>query len=190
MLRWPTNRIFKTGAARSVYDGRYRFNRYFSPLNFNTPTTLDALFRDNDVELYDLEVDPQEVDNLAMDRERNADLILSLNTLLNDLIADEVGTDDGGFLPIRDGRWYFPPKYRLDGESHSRKLQCLGDGGFNHPRKSHNHRRKGGFSITSQRGDLGSSVCRKQSARFTHSRLPSGKTGTHFIRKCSRTMKW
>jgi hypothetical protein len=27
-----------------------------------------------------------------------------------DLIANEVGDDDGSFLPIRDGKWFFPPK--------------------------------------------------------------------------------
>ena len=25
-------------------------------------------------------------------------------------IADEVGDDDGSFLPIRNGKWFFPPK--------------------------------------------------------------------------------
>jgi choline-sulfatase len=26
------------------------------------------------------------------------------------LIAGEVGDDDGSFLPIRDGKWFFPPE--------------------------------------------------------------------------------
>jgi hypothetical protein len=27
----------------------------------------------------------------------------------NERIADEVGVDDGSFLPIRNGKWAFPP---------------------------------------------------------------------------------
>jgi arylsulfatase A-like enzyme len=94
---------------RSVFDGRYRFSRYFAPLRFNTPTSLDTLFADNDVELYDLSTDAEETHNLAMDRARNGDLIMAMNALLNARIAEEVGVDDGAFLPIRDGKWYFPP---------------------------------------------------------------------------------
>jgi hypothetical protein len=52
---------------RSVYDGRYRFSRYFSPKQFNRPTSLEALFANNDVELYDLHADPTESRNLALD---------------------------------------------------------------------------------------------------------------------------
>jgi hypothetical protein len=33
-----------------------------------------------------------------------------MNDKLNARLAEEVGTDDGSFLPIRDGKWYFPPK--------------------------------------------------------------------------------
>lgn len=39
------------GAIRSAFDGRYRFSRYFSLLNFNQPATVDALFASNDIEL-------------------------------------------------------------------------------------------------------------------------------------------
>jgi choline-sulfatase len=95
-------------AIRSVFDGRYRFSRYFSPLDFNRPTTWEALFARNDVELYDLQSDPDEVDNFALDRSRFGDLVLAMNAVLNDRIDEEVGIDDGSFLPIRDGRWTFP----------------------------------------------------------------------------------
>src|SRR5262249_49166523 len=37
------------GAIRSIFDGRYRFSRYFSPLRFNLPTTYEALVADNDL---------------------------------------------------------------------------------------------------------------------------------------------
>jgi arylsulfatase A-like enzyme len=85
-------------AIRSVVDGRYRFSRYFSPRQFNTPTTLEDLLALNDLELYDLEADPQESQNLAADLSRNGDLIVAMNDKLNALIEREVGTDDGSFM--------------------------------------------------------------------------------------------
>jgi len=94
---------------RSVFDGRYRFSRYFGQTDFNTPTTLEALIARNDLELYDLREDPEEMDNLAMDPKKRGELALALNKVMNDLIASEVGVDDGAFLPIRDGKWSFPP---------------------------------------------------------------------------------
>ena len=95
-------------AIRSVFDGRYRFSRYFSPLVFNTPTTYEALIAQNDLELYDLQMDPEEVHNLAFGPKPNMDLIMAMNNKLNERIAEEVGVDDGGFLPLKDGKWYFP----------------------------------------------------------------------------------
>jgi arylsulfatase A-like enzyme len=96
-------------AIRSIFDGRYRFSRYFSPLDFNTPATFDALVAKNDLELYDLDSDPDEINNLAMDTGKNRDLIMSLNEKLNRRLAEEVGTDDGSFLPLKSGKWFFPP---------------------------------------------------------------------------------
>jgi arylsulfatase A-like enzyme len=92
------------GTIRSVFDGRYRFSRYFSPLQFNTPTTLETLFAQNDVELYDLASDPGEVRNLAVDRQRNGELLLAMNDKLNQAIANEVGDDSPDVMPIRDGK--------------------------------------------------------------------------------------
>ena len=46
-------------------------------------------------ELYDLENDPQELYNIASDREANAELIEVMNRRLNALIAAEIGVDDG-----------------------------------------------------------------------------------------------
>jgi arylsulfatase A-like enzyme len=94
---------------RSIFDGRYRFSRYFGQTDFNSPTTLEALLAKNDVELYDLQEDPDEMRNLAMDPKKNAALLTALSTLTNDLITAEVGVDDGSFLPIRNGKWFFPP---------------------------------------------------------------------------------
>ena len=49
--------LMKRGAIRSVFDGRYQFTRYFSPKQHNWPNSTEALFKLNDVELFDLEVD-------------------------------------------------------------------------------------------------------------------------------------
>ena len=91
--------LMKRGAVRSVFDGRYVFSRYFSPKQHNLPTSLEALYRLNDVELFDREADPLEMKNLAMDRKRNADLLLAMNEKLNRLIDAEVGEDRGQMLP-------------------------------------------------------------------------------------------
>jgi len=96
-------------AIRSAFDGRYRFSRYFAPLDFNTPATYEDLISHNDLELYDLREDPEEINNLAMGS-ADADLVMAMNEKLNGRIAEEVGDDDGSFLPIRDGKWFFPPK--------------------------------------------------------------------------------
>ncbi|MFC7397763.1 sulfatase-like hydrolase/transferase [Chelatococcus sp. GCM10030263] len=94
---------------RSVFDGRYRFSRYYPPIGFNTPDTYEDLTAKNDLELYDLQNDPDETNNLALNPKANGDLIMSMNTKLNDRIAEEVGDDNGSFLPIRNGKWHFPP---------------------------------------------------------------------------------
>ena len=104
----PADFPHRTGI-RSIWDGRYRFSRYFSPMQFNTPRTMEELLAKNDLEVYDLQADPDEMTNLALDPKKNGDLILALNQATNDRIADEVGVDDGSFLPLRDGKWKFPP---------------------------------------------------------------------------------
>lgn len=96
-------------AIRSAFDGRYRFSRYFAPLDFNTPATYEDLIAHNDLELYDLREDAEEINNLATGS-ANHDLVMKMNEKLNARIAEEVGDDDGSFLPIRDGKWFFPPK--------------------------------------------------------------------------------
>ena len=88
---------------RSIVDERYKFSRYFSFHGFNTPATLEELRAKNDLELYDLVNDPDEVVNLAYDFERNRDLIAMMNGKLNALIAREIGTDDGRFMHL--DRW-------------------------------------------------------------------------------------
>ena len=91
--------LSKRGLLSFTFDGRYKFARYYAPDTFNVPKTLEQVFECNDVQLFDLKEDPDEVHNLALDREKNKETILRLNTLLNDLMAKEVGVNDGKFLP-------------------------------------------------------------------------------------------
>ncbi len=88
------------GAIRSFFDGRYKFSRYFSPLEFNKPETIEQLTKVNDLELFDHKTDPNEVVNLAADVEKNKDLILAMNAKLNAIIASEIGEEDGSFLGL------------------------------------------------------------------------------------------
>jgi arylsulfatase len=89
----------KRGAIRSVYDGRYVYTRYFSPKQHNLPETLEQIHGLNDVELFDTQADPYEMDNLAVDRKKSAELTLAMNAKLNRLITAEVGEDRGQMLP-------------------------------------------------------------------------------------------
>jgi len=89
----------KRGAVRSVYDGRYTFARYFSPKQHNRPTTLEDIYRFNDVELFDLQADPLEMNNLAKKGQQNRELLVAMNEKLNRLIDTEVGEDRGQMLP-------------------------------------------------------------------------------------------
>jgi len=89
----------KRGAVRMVYDGQYVFARYFSPKQHNRPTTLEDLYRLNDVELYDITADPLEMKNLAANGRQHRELIVTMNEKLNGLIDAEVGEDRGQMLP-------------------------------------------------------------------------------------------
>jgi arylsulfatase len=90
--------LYKRGFLSFAYDGRYKFARYYAPTAFNTPRTLDEIFNNNDVQLFDLQNDPEETHNLALEPDKNRALILRMNELLNDLISKEVGVNDGQFL--------------------------------------------------------------------------------------------
>jgi len=83
--------LSKRGLLALAFDGRYKFGRYYAPTACNTPRTLDEILKNNDVQLFDLLNDPQETRNLALEPEKNRETILRMNSLLNDLIAKEVG---------------------------------------------------------------------------------------------------
>ena len=97
----------KRGSVRAVFDGRYKFARYFGPVERNRPATLEQLYAANDVELFDLESDPAETVNLAVDRAGNARLIEAMSGKLEAAIKAEIGVDDGREMPdIPNVAWY------------------------------------------------------------------------------------
>ena len=89
----------KRGTVRSMFDGRYKFSRYFAPTEHHKPKSLDELYAYNDLELYDHANDPGEITNLATDRAANRDLVLAMSAKLEAIIAAEIGSDDGDELP-------------------------------------------------------------------------------------------
>jgi arylsulfatase A-like enzyme len=89
----------KRGSVRTVFDGRYKFSRYFAPVDRNRPGTLEELYKSNDVELFDLQTDQSETTNLAIDKHRNADIISTMSAKLEALIKAEIGQDDGREMP-------------------------------------------------------------------------------------------
>jgi hypothetical protein len=89
----------KRGTVRTMFDGRYKFSRYFSPLDRNSPKTIEELYQWNDVELFDHRTDPDEVKNLAIDRKGNSQLIMQMNGKLEAVIKAEMGKDDGREMP-------------------------------------------------------------------------------------------
>jgi len=89
----------KRGSVRTVFDGRYKFSRYFAPVDRNKPGTLDELYKANDVELFDLQTDPSETKNIALEREKNMELIATMSGKLEALIKAEIGDDNGREMP-------------------------------------------------------------------------------------------
>lgn len=103
----------KRGAIRSIFDGQYKLSRYFSPLEHHVPKTIEQLYAYNDVELFDLKNDPLEVNNLAQDKRKYGEVILTMNNKLNQLIEKEVGEDAGQMLPaLKETDWQLPPSMK------------------------------------------------------------------------------
>jgi hypothetical protein len=80
---------------RGVFDGRYKLVRYFGLAHYNQPGSLEELLKDNDVALYDLKEDPEEMNNLADPDGPLYDeaLLAAMNEKLNALIEAEIGQD-------------------------------------------------------------------------------------------------
>ncbi|ASK33972.1 sulfatase-like hydrolase/transferase [Alloalcanivorax mobilis] len=87
------------GLHRGVYDGRYKFARYFSPDSHHTPKDWDTLTGHNDLELYDTLNDPDELVNLAAKPEQVKPLLMAMSNRTNALVAEEVGEDNGSEFP-------------------------------------------------------------------------------------------
>jgi arylsulfatase A-like enzyme len=82
---------------RGIFDGRYKLVRYFGLAQYNSPQSVEELLASNDVSLYDLQNDPEEMNNLADPENPSYDeeLLASINKKLNALIVDEIGDDRG-----------------------------------------------------------------------------------------------
>jgi arylsulfatase len=95
----PTGDNPTRGVIRGVFDGRYKFGRYFRLTDHHEPRDWDTLLARNDLELYDTQADPDEIANLAFRPEEHKERILELNSRVNALIDAEVGADDGAMYP-------------------------------------------------------------------------------------------
>lgn len=85
---------------RGINDGQYKFARYFKPSEHHMPRDWQTLSAHNELELYDTFEDPDECCNLANSSlPESKQLILDLNSKLNELIDSEIGTDDGSCYP-------------------------------------------------------------------------------------------
>jgi arylsulfatase len=86
---------------RGIFDGRYKLVRYFGMGHYNLPASVPQLLADNDVALYDLQSDPEEMDNLANPSHPKYDekLLSAMNQKLNALIREEIGQDKAMFTP-------------------------------------------------------------------------------------------
>jgi arylsulfatase len=82
---------------RGVFDGRYKLVRYFGLAHYNLPQSVEELLTNNDVALYNLQNDPEEMNNLANPENPGYDeeLLARINDKLNALIMDEIGDDRG-----------------------------------------------------------------------------------------------
>ncbi len=90
--------LTRRGFISFVFDGRYKFARYFSPLLLTRPTSYDDLTANYEMELFDLLEDPNEKMNLAA-MDAAPEFIMRMNDLLNRMLGKEVGLAQLDFLP-------------------------------------------------------------------------------------------
>lgn len=95
----PTQPLNDPALFRGIHTGRYKFARYFKPSEHHKPEDWETLSGHNDLELYDLVADPNEMVNLAEGDHIDQELLLTLNKKLNDLMEIEIGEDDGREFP-------------------------------------------------------------------------------------------
>jgi hypothetical protein len=90
---------------RSVFDGRSKLVRYVGLGNYDLPASVKQVLADNDAALYDLFLDPEELDNLAnpANPKYNEELFAAMNQKLNALIDGEIGEDKALFTPPKEG---------------------------------------------------------------------------------------
>jgi arylsulfatase A-like enzyme len=80
---------------RTVVDGHHKLVRWFSPEEYGNPSTLDELYANSDVALYDLVADPGELENLGRQDHPRYDPALVERMLgkLHALVRREIGVD-------------------------------------------------------------------------------------------------
>jgi arylsulfatase len=91
---------------RGVFDGRYKFGRYFKISEHHEPRDWETLVAHNDLELYDTQADPDEIVNLAFKPDAEKSRILELNAKVNALIDSEIGVDNGSMYPGPTERYH------------------------------------------------------------------------------------
>ena len=91
---------------KGVVDKKYKFLRFFSPRQNNIPINFDELSKYNaDYQLYDLENDPFEMNDLAKDG-NNRELLMAMNNKCNRLADKEIGLENHVLhLPGPDWFW-------------------------------------------------------------------------------------
>jgi len=91
---------------KGVVNKKHKFVRSFSPRKNNIPANYDELTKHNaDYQLYDLENDPFEINDLAKD-ENNRKLLMSMNDKCNRLADKEIGLENHvTHLPGPDWFW-------------------------------------------------------------------------------------
>ena len=103
----PLPRTDHPALFRGIHTGRHKFARYFRLDSHHDPAGWGTLVRHNQLELYDLQEDPLEMNNLAHDLPADPAqvdpalraLVLELNDRTRALVAAEVGEDLGDELP-------------------------------------------------------------------------------------------
>jgi arylsulfatase A-like enzyme len=84
---------------RAVVDGQYKLVRWFSPMEYGNPSTLEELLASGDVTLHDLVNDPGEMENIGHPDHPKYDpsLVERMLKKLHALVAHEIGEDSAPF---------------------------------------------------------------------------------------------